>query len=117
MTHPRWASATFVQRAHFVTPANKKLGLAATVIVIMEDLNDYIDLFESSLAPDRVDAVKERLEEVLGQMHQKEFVHGDVCNVNEMARLLLEVKLVDFDWAGKIGEGKYPISQLGSLSP
>lgn len=81
-------------------------------MVIMEDLNDYIDLFGSSLAPDRVDAVKERLKEVLGQMHQKEFVHGDVRNVNVMVRNgpTLEVKLVDFDWAGKIGEAKYPMN-------
>jgi len=81
-------------------------------MVIMEDLNDYFDLFRSSLAPDRVDAVKERLKEVLVQMHQRGFVHGDVRNVNVMVTngSTVEVMLVDFDWAGKIGEARYPMN-------
>ena len=81
-------------------------------MVIMEDLNDYFDLFRSSLAPDRVDAVKERLKEVLVQMHQRGFVHGDVRNVNVMVTNgpTVEVMLVDFDWAGKIGEARYPMN-------
>lgn len=78
----------------------------------MEDLSDYFDLFGSSLAPDRVDAVKERLDEVLGQMHQQGFVHGDVRNVNVMVTNgpTPAVMLVDFDWAGRIGEARYPMN-------
>ena len=35
--HLKWGSASFIQRAHFVTPANKKLGLLAMVIVEVAD--------------------------------------------------------------------------------
>ena len=35
--HPKWGAATFIQKARFVTPANKKLGLSATVIVEISD--------------------------------------------------------------------------------
>jgi serine/threonine protein kinase len=81
-------------------------------MVIMEDLNDYFDLFRSSLAPGRMDAVKERLNDVLGQMHQQGFVHGDIRNVNVMITNdpILAVMLVDFDWAGRIGEARYPMN-------
>ncbi|KAF8623880.1 hypothetical protein AX15_006152 [Amanita polypyramis BW_CC] len=81
-------------------------------MVIMEDLNDYFDLFRSSLAPDRMDAVKERLNDVLGRMHQQGFVHGDIRNVNVMIKdgPILVVMLVDFDWAGRIGEARYPMN-------
>ena len=81
-------------------------------MVIMEDLNDYFDLFRSSLAPDRMDAVKERLNDVLGRMHQQGFVHGDIRNVNVMITNspTLAVMLVDFDWAGTIGKVRYPMN-------
>jgi serine/threonine protein kinase len=81
-------------------------------MVVMEDLNDYFDLFGSVLTPDRVDTVKERLGEVLGQMHQQGFVHGDVRNVNVMITNgpAPAVMLVDFDWAGRIGDARYPMN-------
>ena len=81
-------------------------------MVIMEYLSDYVDLFGSSLAPDRVEAVKKHLEGILVQMHQHGYVHGDVRNVNVMIKNDpdLPVMLVDFDWAGKIGEARYPMN-------
>jgi serine/threonine protein kinase len=81
-------------------------------MIVMEDLSDYSDLFGSSLAPDRVDAVKERLNEAFIQMHQQGFVHGDLRNVNVMVSNdpTPAVMLVDFDWAGRIGEARYPMN-------
>ena len=35
--HPKWADVPFVQRARFVTPASKTLGLSATVLVEIAD--------------------------------------------------------------------------------
>ena len=47
-------------------------------------------------------------------MHQQGFVHGDILNVNVMITngLTLAVMLlvVDFDWAGRIGEVRYPMN-------
>ena len=83
-------------------------------MVVMEDLSaeDYIDLFKSSLAPDREVAVQKRLNQVLVQIHQQGYVHGDLRNVNVMVTNgpTPAVMLVDFDWAGKIGEARYPIN-------
>lgn len=81
-------------------------------MVIMEDLNDYVDLFRSSLAPDRVEAVKKYVRGMLVQMHQRGYVHGDVRDVNIMIKNEpdLPVMLVDFDWAGEIGEATYPMN-------
>ena len=81
-------------------------------MVIMEDLNDYVDLFGSTLAPDRVEAVKKHLKGMLVQMHQHGYVHGDVRNVNVMIKNDpdLPIMLVDFDWAGKISEARYPMN-------
>jgi serine/threonine protein kinase len=83
-------------------------------MVVMEDLSagDYFDLFGSSLAPDRVAAIKERLDQVLVQMHQQGLVHGDLRDANVMVTNdpTPAVMLVDFDWAGRIGEARYPIN-------
>ncbi len=37
VAHPRWGAATFIQRARFVTPTGKNLGLSATVFVEISD--------------------------------------------------------------------------------
>ena len=67
---------------------------------------------KSSLAPDREVAVKKHLNQVLVQIHQQGYVHGDLRNVNVMVTngLTPAVMLVNFDWAGKIGEARYPIN-------
>ena len=52
------------------------------------------------------------LRERLVQLHQANFVHGDVRDVNVMVRKdgKLGLMLVDFDWSGIIGEACYPIN-------
>ena len=40
------------------------------------------------------------------------YVHGDFCNINLMVRDdgAPEMMLFDFDWAGEIGKGRYPMN-------
>ena len=52
---------------------------------------------------------------LLQTMREKKVVHGDLRPNNIMCRERpdsgtqeLEVKVVDFDWAGKLGEARYP---------
>jgi len=58
-----------------------------------------------------------RLVELLEAMKQEGFVHGDLRPINIMCRELpgrgkergeLEIKVIDFDWAGKLGVARYP---------
>lgn len=55
------------------------------------------------------------LANLLKTMREKKVVHGDLRPNNIMCRerpdsgtQKLEVKVVDFDWAGKLGSAKYP---------
>jgi hypothetical protein len=45
-------------------------------------------------------------------LHQAGYVHGDVRDTNVMVQKNGSdvIQLVDFDWAGKIGEVKYPVN-------
>ncbi|CAG8583965.1 13175_t:CDS:2, partial [Ambispora gerdemannii] len=45
-----------------------------------------------------------------GVFHNKGFVHGDLRSVNILFGSTGDVKFVDFDWAGKDGEARYPES-------
>ena len=50
------------------------------------------------------------IRDVLKQLHQSNYVHGDLRDVNIIVSRSDETKfmLIDFDWAGKIGEVRYP---------
>ncbi|KIJ63840.1 hypothetical protein HYDPIDRAFT_67875, partial [Hydnomerulius pinastri MD-312] len=54
----------------------------------------------------------ETIRATLTRLHQKGYVHGDVRDTNIMVSRSNKAKfmLVDFDWAGKIGEVRYPMN-------
>ncbi|KAF8124153.1 hypothetical protein EV363DRAFT_1271685 [Boletus edulis] len=51
------------------------------------------------------------LQGIVGNMHENEFVHGDLRPPNIMV-VKDEVMLLDFDWGGKVGEAQYPPVRL-----
>ncbi|KAF8425038.1 hypothetical protein L210DRAFT_3458285 [Boletus edulis BED1] len=51
------------------------------------------------------------LQGIVGNMHENEFVHGDLRPPNIMV-VKDEVMLLDFDWGGKVGEARYPPVRL-----
>src|SRR5437660_9303827 len=53
----------------------------------------------------------ENIREVLTKLHQKGYVHGDFRDTNIMVCESDQTKFmfIDFDWAGKIGEVRYPM--------
>ncbi|KAF8325050.1 uncharacterized protein EI90DRAFT_3129111 [Cantharellus anzutake] len=55
---------------------------------------------------------KSEIERKVTDLHQNEFVHGDIRTTNIMVRKDGKpgILLVDFDWAGKIGEVRYPMN-------
>ncbi|KAG5635817.1 hypothetical protein H0H81_010047 [Sphagnurus paluster] len=56
--------------------------------------------------------LKERLRAALVEMHQKHMVHGDIRDTNVMLNMdvanIPRFMILDFDWAGQVGEVKYP---------
>ncbi|KAI0746305.1 hypothetical protein C8Q80DRAFT_1235011 [Daedaleopsis nitida] len=64
------------------------------------------------------------VEEKLRALHEAGFVHGDVLAVNVLVRnksatperALPDVLLVDFDWAGSVGEAVYPRNMNPEIS-
>jgi hypothetical protein len=84
-------------------------------MVVMDYLsNPYFrggDLCDKKISSN---TVRKAIKEQLQVMHRLGYVHGDVRNPNLMIKLdddeksLVDLKLVDFDWAGKEGEVRYP---------
>jgi len=80
---------------------------AGWTMVIMDDLSkEYKPFDDKSLPAD----TRKNMEAGLNELHQAHYVHGDIRDVNIMVRRDGEpgFMLVDFDWAGIIGEARYP---------
>jgi len=57
--------------------------------------------------------LQEAVESILKTLDSKDFVHGDLRTNNIMIRTdviekCVDIKVIDFDWAGKAGEVCYP---------
>ena len=77
-------------------------------VVIMELLMEYHTAH--SLAGEYLLSSKtlKQVETLVKKVHDLGFVHGDLRLPNILVGPECSVKLVDFDWAGKIGEAIYP---------
>ncbi|KAK2464713.1 hypothetical protein APHAL10511_003289 [Amanita phalloides] len=62
------------------------------------------------VAKNRVDRVevKGQVERAIHLLHQVDIVFGDLRKPNVMITNQNEVRLIDFNWAGKAGEAEYP---------
>ena len=103
-----------------------KLGLAPKLyavnevygwfLVVMEDVSKNYTPLSDLTRLSAIGHVRRELAPGLGSLHEEGFVHGDVRDVNILVRRpdvdqsLRSVLLVDWDWAGKEGEAKYPHS-------
>lgn len=82
--------------------------------VAMERLDDTWVMYDSSSSTD--DVIAAVLEAYKKVFKDKNFVHGDLRPGNILVRTLvdedgkIEVMFLDFDWAGNVGETKYPIA-------
>ena len=55
------------------------------------------------------EALKDQLRDTIIEMHQNHIVHGDIRDTNVMVDTASnQFRLLDFDWAGKVEEVKYP---------
>ena len=74
-----------------------------------------LDTFEKRLG-DKADAVRKKLEEIIDHLQKHNMVHADLRPKNIMVAVdgqrgmtsELILKVIDFDWAGTVGEVRYP---------
>ncbi|CAG8606856.1 1131_t:CDS:2, partial [Paraglomus occultum] len=65
--------------------------------------------------------IKTAVKETAVKMHRKGFVHGDLRDVNilyhcQQARDRVDILFIDWDWAGKEGEARYPPTMNPKIS-
>lgn len=83
-------------------------GCDSRQMVMMEyvDGEPCIEKYGGGRVPqDVVDQVRK----ALALLHEKNMVHGDIRERNILVDKNKQVKIVDFDWAGTIGEVEYPL--------
>jgi serine/threonine protein kinase len=107
----------YSKEAHLVCSS---LGFAPTLrgfelipggwyMVVMDFIDDmYHDLKDSPTKASFEAEVREKVT----NLHQAGYVHGDIRNTNIMVKKngSRGIILVDFDWAGAIGEARYPMN-------
>ena len=78
------------------------------IMVVFDALTDFETLADRK-GPLPL-AVLDDIAQTLSTFHRANFVHGDIRDVNIMASKTgnKQFMIVDFDWAGKVGEALYP---------
>ncbi|KAH8917023.1 hypothetical protein BT69DRAFT_1355087 [Atractiella rhizophila] len=80
-------------------------------MVVMDRLRpeEYMELYQPEVTP--TSALMDTIESKLTELHQQHYVHGDIRESNILVSLDgKQFMLVDFDWAGKTGEVRYPMN-------
>jgi RIO-like serine/threonine protein kinase len=72
-------------------------------------------LYGYSLTAKQQEKMRRRVENVVRALHQEGFVHGDIRDTNilvdpeTLGSDDVAIHIVDLDWAGQIGEARYPL--------
>ena len=77
-------------------------------MVIMDLLNEsWISMANTQVRPE---GLREKIHAAITELHQADMVHGDIRSTNIMVRGdgRTSFMLIDYDWAGKAGEVRYP---------
>ena len=79
-------------------------------MVVTRDISwDYVLFWDLEDRQSRIEA-KAQVKIAIDAIHAKGFVHGDMRDVNIMVNRhnSRDIKIIDWDWAGRIGEARYP---------
>ena len=78
-------------------------------MVVMEYIEDStLTTAKESMDQEARDRARSEIDRALDLLHQRGFVFGDLRSPNILAKTTGEVKLIDFNWAGVVGQVKYP---------
>jgi thiamine kinase-like enzyme len=89
--------------------------ISADWTAVIMDKSTYKVLYGLRLSDVEQEKVRRKVRSVVQTLHQGGFVHGDIRDTNiliDLGSLASEdvaIHLIDFDWAGRMGEAKYPI--------
>jgi len=88
--------------------------ISADWIAVIMDKSKYLVPFDLILSDEDNEKVRHKVTSVVRMLHQEGFVHGDIQQTNILIDVEsltsddVKIHLIDFDWAGPIGEAKYP---------
>ncbi|CAG8754182.1 8264_t:CDS:2, partial [Cetraspora pellucida] len=83
------------------------------ILVYMECLNNHsiLNHIPSKLDDQKRSSLRKKIKEVVEYLHNLGYVHGDLREGNILVRQLedneFDVKLIDFEWSGKVGSACY----------
>lgn len=79
--------------------------------IVMEHLEEVqaINVYLSSAGEDQCARAKENCRTALKVLHDNNYVHGDFRACNILVLKDESIRIVDFDWCGKVGDAKYPL--------
>lgn len=102
--------------SHNLAPRLRRCGqISADWTVVIMDISKYPVLFGLELSDVDKERVRHKVMDAARRLHQEGFVHGDIREANVLIDVEsltsndLKIHLIDFDWAGPIGEAKYPV--------
>ncbi|KZT02334.1 uncharacterized protein LAESUDRAFT_622760, partial [Laetiporus sulphureus 93-53] len=91
------------------------IRISADWIAVIMDRSKYQPLYGLSLSKADQEKVRCKVKSIVRMLHEGGFVHGDIRDTNllidpeSLASDDVMVHLIDFDWAGRIGEAKHPV--------
>jgi serine/threonine protein kinase len=91
------------------------IRLSTEWVAIVMAWSNYEVLDDLELTKDEQKKVLEKVKEIVQILHNQGLVHGDIRTTNILVDLSslaseeVKIHFLDFDWAGRIGEAKYPI--------
>ena len=98
-----------------------KLGLAPRLLgiqnipggwkMVVTDYSDYIRLAEMAPNANTRMVIRGAVLAAIQKLHDGGYVHGDIRDVNILVNTesCIQIHIIDFDWAGRIGEATYPL--------
>ncbi|KAL6305761.1 hypothetical protein BKA93DRAFT_195456 [Sparassis latifolia] len=82
------------------------------VMDLLDAAYSDFDRIRTILREEQVQDVHHKIEELVRSLHSASYVHGDVRDSNILVAPRengdMDVRLVDYDWAGMAGEAQYP---------
>jgi len=93
----------------------KCIRISADWTAVVMDRSNYQVLYGLRLSKAERAKVKRKVTSIVETLHGGGFVHGDIRDTNllidytSLASDDMTVHLIDFDWAGCVGEAKYPM--------
>jgi serine/threonine protein kinase len=106
----------FLANLGYAPKLRKVTSLPADWTMVVMDFSQYHGLFDLFLPSlESASLIKSKIRDIIQKLHDNGFVHGDIRNTNILVdpKTLTtkdgcSVHLIDFDWAGRDQEVKYP---------